>query len=86
MKRQTFLAWINEPSGVWFLNAELVMNSLRKRIIGEFRQLINEPAAEANPLSPLVLGDLGSNTHRKALGMFMNWPSLNHSWPRSESF
>ena len=56
------------------------MNSLRERARGKFRQIINEPAAEAESLRRLVLSGLGAKTNQVVMRMVDDWRSPNHSW------
>jgi hypothetical protein len=55
------------------------MNSLRNRLTGRSRQMINEPGAGANPLNCLSFTSLQDTFYRTAQGIFMSWPSQNHS-------
>jgi hypothetical protein len=41
-RKSCVYAWINEPGGLWSVQLRLVMNSLRKRGRGNFREWINE--------------------------------------------
>lgn len=55
------------------------MNSLRKRVEGQFRQGINEPAGQAKTGKALETRGLAKRCGPSARGMIMDGPSLNHS-------
>src|ERR1044071_3131995 len=76
-RAKRFWPWINEPEELWFGRAELIMNSLRKKLVGRFRQRINEPAAQGKTGNALEVSGLASRCARRVGGMIT--PSLNHS-------